>query len=100
MMGRRLVELEQADPKGLMRESYRIEGITAGECRSIFVDWALSLAPGIGTADALRVLIAHYAQGTAGHPMTAVLEEGLQRPAQTGRRGGRTARMRSTAGQA
>ena len=38
------------DPKGLIREAYRIEGITAAQCRSIFLDWALSLpdttAPG------------------------------------------------------
>ena len=33
------------DPKGLIRESYLIEGITPGECRSVFMDWALSLAP-------------------------------------------------------
>ena len=29
------------DPRGLIRESYRIEGITEAECRSIFMDWAL-----------------------------------------------------------
>ena len=34
------------DPKGLIREAYRIDGITAGECRSIFLDWALSLPDG------------------------------------------------------
>ena len=30
------------DPKGLIREAYRIEGISEPECRSIFMDWALS----------------------------------------------------------
>ena len=45
-MGRRAVRLEEADPKGLVRESYNIEGITLGECRSIFMDWALSLPVG------------------------------------------------------
>jgi hypothetical protein len=30
------------DPKGLIRESYAIEGITPQECRSILIDWALS----------------------------------------------------------
>ena len=34
------MQLDQADPKGLVRESYAIEGISAGECRSIFIDWA------------------------------------------------------------
>ena len=36
-------ERDPLDPKGLIRESYRIEGITEGECRSVFLDWALSL---------------------------------------------------------
>ena len=31
------------DPKALIREAYRIENITRSECRSIFLDWALSL---------------------------------------------------------
>ena len=34
---------EADDPKGLIREAYRIDGIGAGECRSIFMDWALSI---------------------------------------------------------
>lgn len=97
-MGRRAVELKDADPKGLVRESYRIDGITTGECRSIFVDWALSLAPGLVVPDALRMLIAQYAVAAPGHPMNAVLEEGLTAPAQTGRRGGRMARMRGAEG--
>ena len=51
------MRLEEADPKGLVRESYRIEGITLGECRSIFVDWALSLPVDAPMKDALRALI-------------------------------------------
>ena len=31
------------DPKGLIYESYRIPDISPPECRSIFLDWALSL---------------------------------------------------------
>lgn len=93
-MGRRAVEMKQADPKGLVRESYRIEGITLGECRSIFLDWALSLAPGVAAPEALRVLIVEYAQGAPGHPMNAVLEEGLVPAPAGGRRGGRMARVR------
>ena len=93
-MGRRAVRLEEADPKGLVRESYNIEGITLGECRSIFMDWALSLPVGAPVADALRALIAHYALPRPGHPMSGVLEAGLEAPDRTGRRGGRMARMR------
>ena len=43
---------DMADPKGLIREAFRIDGITASECRSIFVDWALSVQ-----ADDPRALI-------------------------------------------
>ncbi len=56
-MGRRAMELSEADPKGLVRESYAIEGITAGECRSIFMDWAAAgadralCAGGTGASD-------------------------------------------------
>ncbi len=94
-MGRRAVRLEEADPKGLVRESYRIEGITPGECRSIFVDWALSVPVGRSTPDALRALIAHYALALPDHPMSVVLRAGLAAPERTGRRGGREARMRA-----
>ncbi len=92
-MGRRAVRLNEADPKGLVRESYRIEGITAGECRSIFVDWALSLPVDAPMKDAVRVLIAEYALGAPEHPMSKVLEDGLMTPDTPKRRGGRAARV-------
>ena len=83
----------EADPKGLVRESYRIEGITPGECRSIFVDWALSIPVGLSVPDALRSLIAAYGNDAPDHPMTAVLSEALTAPAPPRRRGGRAARQ-------
>lgn len=86
------MELNRADPKGLVRESYAIEGISGGECRSIFLDWALSLAPGTDTAEALRALIAAYAAAHPGHPMNPVLEAGLAAAPQAVRRGGRMGR--------
>lgn len=89
------MELKAADPKGLVRESYRIDGITAGECRSIFVDWALSLPLGLSVPDALRALIAEYALAEPTHPMSAVLSEGLTAPTPARRRGGRGARAQS-----
>ncbi|NBE08823.1 hypothetical protein [Paragemmobacter ruber] len=87
------MRLDEADPKGLVRESYRIEGITLGECRSIFVDWALSLPVDAPMKDAVRVLIAEYALGAPGHPMSQVLEDGLKTPDAPKRRGGRAARV-------
>lgn len=86
------MQLTEADPKGLVRESYAIEGITLGECRSIFLDWALSLPSGADTVAPLQVLIAHYASQAPDHPMNAVLREGLVPAQPSGRRGGRGGR--------
>lgn len=85
---------DDCDPKGLIRESYRIDGITSGECRSVFMDWALSLPVGADVKTALTRLIAVYAVPAPDHPMTAVLHEGLAMPeAEARRRGGRAARV-------
>jgi hypothetical protein len=84
---------DEVDPKGLMRESYRIEGIGAAECRSIFVDWALSLPAGLDPHDAIRTVLAEYGAGAPEHPMTKVLTAGLQPPTPPRRRGGRAARV-------
>jgi hypothetical protein len=92
-VGRRAVLLNEADPKGLVRESYLIDGITAGECRSIFVDWALSLPVDAPMKDAVRTLITEYALGAPDHPMSAVLKDGLLTPEAPKRRGGRAARV-------
>ncbi|WP_135448572.1 MULTISPECIES: hypothetical protein [Tabrizicola] len=87
------MDLAEADPKGLVRESYRIEGITAGECRSIFMDWALSIPAGAPVVEAVRVLIAAYGVGAPDHPMTEVLHQALAAPETPRRKGGRAARQ-------
>jgi hypothetical protein len=87
------MELAEADPKGLVRESYRIDGITPGECRSIFMDWALSIPVGQSVPDSVQVLIATYATPAPDHPMSSVLREALAAPAVPRRRGGRTGRQ-------
>ena len=87
------MDLGKADPKGLIRESYRIDGITAGECRSIFVDWALSLPDGAEFTDHARFLLSVYGAGAPGHPMTVVMPEALSAPQEPRRRGGRAARV-------
>jgi len=81
------------DPKGLIFEAYRIDGITKPECRTIFLDWALSLTQGRDTHAALRALLAVYGQDAA-HPMTDVLTEGLHTIATPRRRGGWRSRKR------
>lgn len=87
------MELSKADPKGLVRESYRIDGITLEECRSIFIDWALSVPVDVDSAEALRSLLAHYMAGNENHPMTSVLTDALVAPQDPRRRGGRAGRV-------
>lgn len=87
------MRLDEADPKGLVRESYRIDGISDGECRSIFIDWALSLQPGVEVAEALRAVLAEYALAEPEHPMSRVLTQALAAPEPPRRRGGRAARL-------
>lgn len=89
----RAMQLNEADPKGLIRESYAIEGITLAECRSIFIDWALSIAAGVSVDDALRAVIAQYATARPDHPMSLVLHDGLTAPEPPRRKGGRAARV-------
>jgi len=88
------MKIEDADWKGLIRESYRIDGITSEECRSIFLDWAISLRGEADVRDQITVLLDHYKPQNPDHPMTQVLIEGLQAPQFKGRRGGRKARLR------
>ncbi len=82
------------DPKGLIREAYRIDGIGQAECRSILVDWAISLPVGTDTA-AVAARLRERAL-PADHPMTALLGA-ASAPATLppGRRGGRAARLSS-----
>lgn len=84
----------ETDPKGLIREAFRIEGIGPGECRSIFLDWALSLPEGIEPSAALAELLASYGPEHPGHPMTEVLTEGLGQVEKPRRRGGWRSRAR------
>lgn len=85
------------DPRGLIFEAYRIEGIGPEECRSIFLDWALGTALGADMQAMLTALLDEYAPANPAHPMTAVLREGLEKADRKmgGRRGGRQGRQRS-----
>ncbi|WP_298431513.1 hypothetical protein [uncultured Jannaschia sp.] len=75
------------DPKGLIHEAYRIDGITGSECRTIFLDWALTIED--AAAAIPRLLDGRPDE----HPMSQVLRDGLGASPQ-GRRGGRAARVR------
>lgn len=78
---------DRADPRGLIREAYRMT-LSAADCRAILFDWALG-QPEAGPAE-ITVLLAHYGPLYPDHPMTAVLREGLASP----RPGRRRARPR------
>lgn len=83
------------DPKGLVFEAFRIQGISKSECRSIFLDWALSLPVDQDTSQVLRSLLQEYEDEHAGHPMIDVMREGLVGMAAPRRRGGWRSRPRN-----
>ena len=84
---------DAVDPKGLIQEAYRIEGISYGECRSIFLDWALAVPVDAKTDLLIRALLERHG-GDAEHPMSKVLNEGLAGMAAPRRRGGWRGRTR------
>ena len=86
-----MTERDAHDPKGLMREAHAIPGITEPECRSIFLDWALSLPPGADPLPSVRALLERH--GAEGHPMTGILRAALASAPDPRRRGGRSGRL-------
>jgi len=88
------IQRDPLDPKGLIREAYRIDGIGPGECRSIFLDWALSQPQEGNPQVAISALIDHYAPDNPDHPMTRVLREGMETSGPARRRGGWRSRPR------
>ncbi len=80
------------DPKALIRESFNIEGINIEECRSIFLDWALSLPNDVDAKKIIPLLIDKY-NDKKEHPMLLTLREGLITTVSPVRRGGRRGRL-------
>ena len=80
------------DPKALIRESFNIEGINLEECRSIFLDWALSLPNDVDAKKIIPLLIEKY-NDKKEHPMLLTLKEGLITTVSPTRRGGRRGRL-------
>ncbi len=80
------------DPKGLIRESFRIDGITASECRTIFLDWALGVPPGLDAKAEVQALLQQYSHEPADHPMMQTLQAALKDSGPARRRGGRAGR--------
>jgi len=82
------------DPKGLIYEAYRIDGIDAAQCRTIFLDWALSLPVDRDQRADLKDLLDQYAETAPDHPMTTVMRDGLATQVAPKRRGGWRSRPR------
>lgn len=94
-MTQKIIKGELAcDPRGMIYEAYRIEGISEPECRDIFLDWALR-APDGDMQDYLEIFMRHYGQAHPDHPMTQVIKSGQQaHQSSKRRRGGRAGRQR------
>jgi hypothetical protein len=86
----RALKGDEFDPKGLIAEAYNIEGITPAQCRTIFLDFALSLEGDSTTA--INILLKRFDREH--HPMTDVLRDGLSVGDRPRRRGGWRSRER------
>lgn len=89
-MGQAIPDIKSIDPKGLIADAYAIDGITDAECRTIFLDWAISVPGGQRAEAALPFLATYYTDKDPAHPMSRVIAEGLSSPdtGQPKRRGG------------
>ncbi|MFS4439028.1 hypothetical protein ACMA5I_12505 [Paracoccaceae bacterium GXU_MW_L88] len=74
------VSRDPDDPRGLIREAYRIEGLSLVEARSIFFDWAMGPGAPDDLPEAVRRLHLRYGATAPAHPMSFVLKEGLATP--------------------
>ena len=81
------------DPRGLLYEAYRIDGITLADCKTIFLDWALGLDYNIDQIKAVTSALKEYEEDNPKHPMTTVLRDGIELRGKPRKRlGGRNAR--------
>ncbi|KAJ54563.1 hypothetical protein ACMU_17810 [Actibacterium mucosum KCTC 23349] len=77
------------DPRGLIAEAYAIDDITEAQCRTIFLNWAVTA--GDTGASAIQALLDRHT--TPDHPMSRILREAAQTGVVPRRRGGRAARL-------
>ena len=83
----------EIDPKNLIAESYQIEGITSSECRSIFLDWALSIPLEKDSRLLISKLLIYYQDESKDHPMTLLLSSSLELKGENRRTGRRRSRI-------
>ena len=88
-------DLKKIDPKGLFTDVYSMDGITLEECRSVFLDWAISGKADVDETRALADLHAYFAAPNPDHPMSAVLTDAVAGGQnKSRRRGGAAGRVR------
>ena len=83
----------EIDPKNLIADSYKIEGITLSECRSIFLDWALSIPLEKDSKLLISKLLHYYQNKSKDHPMTLLLSSSLESKIENRRTGRRRSRI-------
>ena len=93
-MGKNEGPTADLDPRALIVEAYKIEGIVEADCRSVFFDWALGASVDRDMVADTKALLAFYEADAPDHPMTKVLREGGSAMPQ-GRRGGRKGSRRA-----
>jgi len=77
------------DPRGLIADAYKMEGISPPECRSIFLDWALEPREA-GELRAAAQALAKQFSHLPNHPMSVILKEAaIELTTAPKRRGGR-----------
>lgn len=81
------------DPRGLIADAYKINGISAAECRSIFLDWALEPRNAGEIRAASARLLAQYAPLHPLHPMSGILRDSVAGLSATPKRRGGRARL-------
>jgi len=74
------------DPRGLIYEAYRIDGIEEVSCRPIFLDWALGVPAKEDPVKHIQTMLEHYGPDWPEHPMTGILRAGLDEMATPRRR--------------
>ena len=66
------------DARGMIHEAYCIDGITEQDCRTIFLDWAISVPSGTEERALVAALLERHGKDAPSHPMTQVLRDALQ----------------------
>ncbi|MCY4463515.1 MAG: hypothetical protein OXC26_24445 [Albidovulum sp.] len=88
-MQKKKITNDASDARGLIREAFRMDGLTDENCRSIFFDWALGLPDEVEVSKQADKLYGKYSEEYPDHPMTRLLAEAKESSVSHGRKRGR-----------